>query len=230
MPARFKSDVRAPEAALFSGQALRRPRGTDPVSASYLDRDPRAVLGEAPAWAVGRVKSDSGRVFHKYGMRVFHKYEMYEMVDAGAVVRVIGKGKSTPLTPATSTVRAEGSRQFMERVRDIASLPPGWEGNAIAASTVLTALSVQLSTAPVASAPSIAPMVDGSLIMSWLFDDGSSIEIVIEEDEDFPTYAMLARNGVVEELALAGADTLKMLLARQGQYSDPGIRRATYSF
>ena len=112
----------------------------------------------------------------------------------------------------------------------IASLPPGWEGDAIAASTALTALSVQLSTAPVASSPSIAPMVDGSLIMSWLFDDGSSIEIIIEEDEDFPTYAMLARDGVVEELALAGADTLNMLLARRGQYSDPGIRRATYSF
>ena len=191
--------------------------GTVPESASYLDRDPLVVPGEAPTWAVGWVKSDSGRVFHEY-----------EMVNAGTVVRVIGKGKSPSLMPATSSRQAEGIRQLMERARAIASLPPGWEGNAIAMSTVLTALSVQLWTAPVA--PAIAPMVDGSLIMSWLFDDGSSIEIVIEEDEDFPTYAMLARDGVVEELALAGADTLKMLLARRGQYSDPGIRRATYSF
>ena len=57
---------------------------------------------------------------------------------------------------------------------------------------MLSAVLIASDMSGFAGEPSIDPMADGSLIMTWLFE-GASLEIVIEKDEQFPTYAMLAR-------------------------------------
>ena len=122
--------------------------------------------------------------------------------------------------------------KVIERLRILASLAPGWDGDdadPIDYSTAFSALVIALQMSRHAADPSVAPMVDGSLILRWTFEDGAALEIVVEEGEALPTYAMLSRDGVVEELAIDGEATLRALLAQQGRYGDSGIRRATYS-
>ena len=195
----------------------------DPDPAVYLDErlGPRGAM--VPDWTTAWANTDSGQVYHEY-----------EMLGAGALGGVIDTGGEPsrwgPTVGARRLNMERISQQIREHVRVLMSLPPDWDGDPIAESTALTALLVTLTMIDVAPEPSTAPMVDGSLIMSWLFEDGASLEIVIEEGEHFPTYAMLARDGVVEELALDSEATLRMLLAQRGQYGDPRIRRATYSF
>ena len=120
--------------------------------------------------------------------------------------------------------------QIVERLQLLTSLPPGWDGDGadqVDYSTAFSALAIAFQMSGHPANPFIAPMVDGSLILRWTFEDGAGLEIVVEDG--FPTYAMLSRDGVVEELALHDAASLRTLLAQQGRYADPGIRRATYS-
>ena len=122
---------------------------------------------------------------------------------------------------------------FLAQVLRFTSWDRGWDGedaDPIAGSTVIATLSIALRmSAHVSSGPSVAPMVDGALVLRWTFENGSALEIVIEDDGQFPTYAMLSKpDGVVDELALTDEATLSALLDRQGQYGDPRIRSASY--
>ena len=170
-------------------------------------------------WATDWVSVESGQVFHR-----FELVKGGKNVISGQPHRIAARGarRRSALSPA-----------LVARLLELASLEPGWDEEAadpIAPSTTLAAMLLAYKMAEYASSdPSVSPMVDGSLILLWTFESGVSLEIIIEADERFPTYAMLSRpDGVVEELALKNEAVLGDLLDRQGQYEDPGIRSATY--
>lgn len=142
-----------------------------------------------------------------------------------------------PWLPPSKQVRPERIRELgtevIERLRELASLAPGWDGadaDPIEYSTAFSALVIAVRMSKHTADPSVAPMVDGSLILRWTFEDGAALEIVIEEGEDFPTYAMIERVGEVEELALEDEAALIALLVQRGRHDDLGLRRAVYSF
>ena len=135
--------------------------------------------------------------------------------------------------PAVAPIDAR-SEAVTRRILDLVSLTPGWDGHGadpIATSTAVTALLIALGMLPAASSPSITPMADGALILRWTFENEVAVEIIVEEDERFPTYAMLTgtTDALMEEIALESEATLRSLLERRGRYDNPEIRTATYS-
>ena len=179
-------------------------------------------------WASNRVVVDFGKSHH--GSELLPDEEEAfgpaHVFRNASLVSIIG-GTGFPHHPPSL------SEAFMARLLELASWGPGWDGDdadPIGALTAFAALTIAFKmSAYVYSEPSVAPMVDGTLILLWSFENGVALEIVIEADGRFPSYAMLSKpDGVVEELALADDATLSALLERQGEYGDHGIRSATY--
>ena len=152
-------------------------------------------------WATAWTKTESGHVYHKY-----------EIVDSPRVVRRILGYRRDPLRRSTALVSSFIADLMRYRER-------GWDGDdadPVSSATAITAISIIAEMLVYASSwPHVAPIADGSLSLLWTFDD-STIEIIIEPGEAFPSYAMRSpRVGVLEEVTLESSGTLRDLLLAQ---------------
>ncbi len=107
---------------------------------------------------------------------------------------------------------------FISRLLKYVEWEPGWDGgNAehIDHSTARTALETAESMQAVAPVPFVAPAPSGSLLLQWDFPDGTSVEVYVDNEADFPEWAALTRAGVVYEIELTGPAGLRALLQQR---------------
>ncbi|MYI83461.1 MAG: hypothetical protein F4056_09340 [Chloroflexi bacterium] len=119
----------------------------------------------------------------------------------------------TPESPATSPRSLP--MQFLVRLLQFVEWGPGWDGAGaehVDRATAEVALRTAESMLTAAPEPFVAPAPSGSLLLQWDFADGSSVEVYVDSETDFPSAATLTRDGVVYEVELIGPTTLRSLL------------------
>ncbi len=115
----------------------------------------------------------------------------------------------------TSAPREALTLDFLSRLLKFVEWEPGWDGEAaehIDHSTAQRALEIALDMRAVAPEPFVAPAPSGSLLLQWDFPDGTSVEVFVDGETEFPAEAALTCDGLVHEVALAGPAKLRAVL------------------
>ena len=114
------------------------------------------------------------------------------------------------------------SAEFLSRILKFVAWAPGWDGERaehIDHVTAVRAMEAASSMRPVVSEPFVAPAPSGALLLQWDFTDGSSVEVYVDDETEFPASAALTDDDIVYEIDLSGPGALRSLLAKRGNIS-----------
>ena len=112
------------------------------------------------------------------------------------------------------------SAEFLSRILKFVAWAPGWDGERaehIDHVTAVRAMEAASSMRPVVSEPFVAPAPSGALLLQWDFTDGSSVEVYVDDETEFPASAALTDDDIVYEIDLGDPGALRSLLAERAQ-------------
>lgn len=132
-------------------------------------------------------------------------------------------GTTTPwlshrLAPSKET-EIRLSPEILSRVLNFVSWLPDWDGSKaerIDPDIAQRALLLVNAMGSIAGEPNVSPGSDGTLLLEWSFEDGSAIEVYVEDSSGFPDCAVIEdETGEISEVPLRNEDHLARLLARR---------------
>lgn len=107
------------------------------------------------------------------------------------------------------------SLDFLSRLLTFVEWRPGWDGNSaehVDHVTAARAIALARTMRAVAPEPFVAPAASGALLLQWDLPGGTSVEVFVDSDSEFPQDAALTSGGQVHEVALSGQASLRALL------------------
>ena len=155
----------------------------------------------------GGLAPETRALSHELNNVLRHWWEFIEEAD-----------KATP--PVTPDLVL--SSEFFCRLLKFVAWAPGWDGERaehIDHVTAVRAMEAASSMRPVVSEPFVAPAPSGALLLQWDFTDGSSVEVYVDDETEFPASAALTDDDIVYEIDLSGPGALRSLLAKRGNIS-----------
>ena len=96
----------------------------------------------------------------------------------------------------------------------------GWDGataEIITEDTVSKATSIAHRMLDIGPEPFVAPAPTGELLLQWDFEDGSSAEVFVGNETDFPDSASVTREDTVHEVALDSLEDLRSIILERTQ-------------
>ena len=107
------------------------------------------------------------------------------------------------------------SAEFRARLGRLLSLEAGWDGIGslpIAEETADWASEIARQSLRVAGEPNLSPASTGELLLVWKFEDGTEVEVFVDEGHSAPSVGVLARGDDIYEVPLRHLSDLTLLL------------------
>lgn len=107
------------------------------------------------------------------------------------------------------------SDEFRTRLSRLLSLDAGWDGIGslpITEETANWASEIARQMLVVTGEPKVSPASTGELLLVWKFDDGTEVEVFVDEGRGVPSVGVLARGDDIYEVPLSQLSDLTVLL------------------